>query len=113
MRGTTASLGDEPRDGKISIHVPREGDDAIFCDDCGEQIVISIHVPREGDDASAAVEAAKLGISIHVPREGDDQAQGAIEALGTRFQSTSPVRGTTDAKFSNGLRFPNFNPRPP
>ena len=34
---------------KISIHVPREGDD--LCCICGPLYAqISIHVPREGDD---------------------------------------------------------------
>ena len=56
----------------ISIHVPREGDDAQGVLPLRGR-VISIHVPREGDDTLAA--ARELGIeviSIHVPREGDD-----------------------------------------
>ena len=36
-----------------------------------------------------------LEISIHVPREGDDQYQQYPQEAYCRFQSTSPVRGTT------------------
>ena len=34
-------------------------------------------------------------ISIHVPREGDDQAAQSGQGEIVKFQSTSPVRGTT------------------
>ena len=79
---------------RISIHVPREGDDVILwamvevltyfnprpprggrhiwpgCGRSGGRI--SIHVPREGDDNSIIQRFAHSRISIHVPREGDD-----------------------------------------
>ena len=50
MRGTTGAavnIDNDPR--RISIHVPREGDDSIAAQKLGERD-ISIHVPREGDD---------------------------------------------------------------
>ena len=58
-------------DNKISIHVPREGDDSVeyrapYVD------TISIHVPREGDDLPFRPVPRSRPISIHVPREGDD-----------------------------------------
>ena len=57
---------------KISIHVPREGDDLRRSRPCPSGM-ISIHVPREGDDDRACIRAgAGHPISIHVPREGDD-----------------------------------------
>ena len=79
----------------ISIHVPREGDDAGKAISCNQALnfyprpprggrlfiaspqfrtmQISIHVPREGDDALLQLlNAGLLIISIHVPREGDD-----------------------------------------
>ena len=78
----------------ISIHVPREGDDAASWKSSavkryfyprpprgGRRAVtphiggfwrISIHVPREGDDAGVALFYFRPRISIHVPREGDD-----------------------------------------
>ena len=58
--------------------------------------MISIHVPREGDDLVVVdVHAGDEGISIHVPREGDDNWWTASPWNARRFQSTSPVRGTT------------------
>ena len=35
---------------QISIHVPREGDDALLQLLNAGLLIISIHVPREGDD---------------------------------------------------------------
>ena len=67
--------------------------------------LISIHVPREGDDKIPDMIQVNISISIHVPREGDDRmALGVYTALGGRFQSTSPVRGTTDVSL-NRTRF--------
>ena len=43
--------------------------------------VISIHVPRERDDALSLAEAAIRPISIHVPRERDDRPPRALPAL--------------------------------
>ena len=60
----------------ISIHVPREGDDAGVLLVGPFLCVISIHVPREGDDRwNAALVRRAAQISIHVPREGDDLAK--------------------------------------
>ena len=58
---------------------------------------ISIHVPREGDDLQQAlIWRWRNRISIHVPREGDDAIRSARTAVtAAQFQSTSPVRGTT------------------
>ena len=36
-----------------------------------------------------------ITISIHVPREGDDISASSMAISRRRFQSTSPVRGTT------------------
>ena len=79
----------------ISIHAPREGDDA-FASVNGIFVTvfqstppargttemgilaagaapISIHAPREGDDEVLKQETAQhIAISIHAPREGDD-----------------------------------------
>ena len=57
---------------RISIHVPRERDDAQL-QYISNNIDISIHVPRERDDGSGVSAVAKVPvISIHVPRERDD-----------------------------------------
>ena len=75
----------------ISIHVPREGDDAGVLLVGPFLCVISIHVPREGDDRwNAALVRRAAQISIHVPREGDD----------VLAHHTTTIRGY-------------FNPRPP
>ena len=87
---------DPPQAGgnKISIHVPREGDDScappLINASHGfqstspargttsreqgdpEDLSISIHVPREGDDPRRESQPPGQWISIHVPREGDD-----------------------------------------
>ena len=74
-------------------------------------------------------------ISIHVPREGDDLSRLAAGDASVLFQSTSPVRGTTNIFFPNldevpfqstspvrgttsdtkriEYFHPYFNPRPP
>ena len=49
MRGTTGNTYEKLIDIKISIHVPREGDDRGFHGGATGG-TISIHVPREGDD---------------------------------------------------------------
>ena len=72
-RGTTRAERERKKAEKISIHVPREGDDRLGISDASE-VTISIHVPREGDDcAPPAMASATICISIHVPREGDDR----------------------------------------
>ena len=55
VRGTTAGLQEVDQEIKISIHVPREGDDhaMIFSEDAPK--LISIHVPREGDDDAKSI----------------------------------------------------------
>ena len=75
---------------------------------------ISIHVPRVGDDPR--VEAgvfAEHHISIHVPRVGDDQRQRVLHAGGNLFLSTSPVWGTTGTGYELCGTLENFYPRPP
>ena len=61
------------------------------------RVGISIHVPREGDDDCPVYVRLLIQISIHVPREGDDVARNTVFRPVSRFQSTSPVRGTTTA----------------
>ena len=79
---------------KISIHVPREGDDTMKIS--GFDIVtISIHVPREGDDMYHSTRLFLQNISIHVPREGDDVGRVQLPNHLMPFLSTSPARGTT------------------
>ena len=58
--------------------------------------MISIHVPREGDDCRLKLSTLRPHtISIHVPREGDDLGRLVFCYDNGKFQSTSPVRGTT------------------
>ena len=71
-RGTTTTSSSVCLPTKISIHVPREGDDTNYF--CKKRLcIISIHVPREGDDGKVIFRVRETRpISIHVPREGDD-----------------------------------------
>ena len=79
---------------RISIHVPREGDDSPTA--CPAALwIISIHVPREGDDSPELPILAVFPFSIHVPRVGDDGQDKPAARQDAKFQSTSPVRGTT------------------
>ena len=61
---------------------------------------ISIHLPREGDDRGKKWADRMLLISIHVPREGDDRLSLKTAISPLSFQSTSPVRGTTNPLFA-------------
>ena len=56
---------------------------------------ISIHVPREGDDILLPPLFPTRWISIHVPREGDDAEIKRFRKRRSKFLSTSPARGTT------------------
>ena len=68
---------------------------------------ISIHVPREGHDALCSSEAITMAISIHVPREGHDSWRLRNDELRKQFQSTCPARGTTwIARSRTGCRSP-------
>ena len=62
---------------------------------------ISIHVPREGHDAIALAMPGNVFISIHVPREGHDPTTIIGTHRGLEFQSTCPARGTTNLAISN------------
>ena len=57
-----------------------------------EVLDISIHVPREGDDAQdGAQRVPVVVISIHVPREGDDDGiRCAAGADGDDFNPRPP-----------------------
>ena len=117
MRGTTAWAAVMAPTRRISIHVPRAGDDT-FIPHTADSVPISIHVPRAGDDGGADLDADDAGkfqstspvrgttyadweaagsfeISIHVPRAGDDPHVFRSLYQQDPFQSTSPVRGTT------------------
>ena len=80
---------------KISIHVPRVGDDPVK-----EVIKFDLFTflstsPAWGTTVGAAVAALHILISIHVPRVGDDAAEAENRAAGAQFLSTSPAWGTT------------------
>ena len=112
MRGTTLFFKHIPCDVTISIHVPREGDDASIAKLPPGQlkfqstspvrgttkrinadvlfISISIHVPREGDDDAMDFASIDLEISIHVPREGDDHNDTVPMPLDSHFNPRPP-----------------------
>ena len=53
-------------------------------------VKISIHVPREGDDCRRLDAIGKIAISIHVPREGDDHWDVNIEIRSLNFNPRPP-----------------------
>ena len=84
---------------RISIHVPRMGDDRrspISWSDRPSMRFLSTS-PVWGTTAVQhnALQDAQAQISIHVPRMGDDAGFRAAFTAGRIFLSTSPVWGTT------------------
>ena len=67
-------------------------------------VLISIHVPREGHDALyVSMVDLFVPISIHVPREGHDVQKALLLCLlRLGFQSTCPARGTTNQDDNHG-----------
>ena len=114
--GTTSSFSRSQRTCRISIHVPRVGDDAPVPIQIGSQMSISIHVPRVGDDNAHSVKrqfcphfyprpprggrprplpvaVARTSISIHVPRVGDDSGAFAGPSFRCHFYPRPPRGG--------------------
>ena len=112
LRGTTGRCFREGYHTMISIHVPLAGHDglvlfakAAFC--------ISIHVPLAGHDCRDLFAKGCFCISIHVPLAGHDAPGVLRRADATQFQSTCPLRGTTDITHGGSTMQLNFNPRAP
>ncbi len=119
---------------KISIHVPRVGNDAINLRQL-TQVQISIHVPRVGNDPGLFAYLLRRQISIHVPRAGNDLLLAHIPALWiaisihvprvgndainlrqlTQVQISIhvPRVGNDDFAFAFCFLLTNFNPRSP
>ena len=67
---------------KISIHVPRERDDASpFCGEGNAEVFQSTSLVR-GTTSGTSSTSCDKSISIHVPRERDDPL-GAVPSLDT------------------------------
>ena len=80
---------------RISIHVPRVGDDwPSICDFCRYGHFYP-RPPRGGRPLTCACRYAIISISIHVPRVGDDKFFGVFCHIAQKFLSTSPAWGTT------------------
>ena len=58
--------------------------------------MISIHVPLAGNDDKRFTLLRIHAISIHVPLAGNDLSRERFEAAESLFQSTFPLRGTTN-----------------
>ena len=102
------------RQGRISIHAPREGSDDSRVRSAYGNSYISIHAPREGSDGTDEDnEVFGYQISIHAPREGSDWETCAYVARYVTFQSTLPVRGATHILTIPAFRLSDFNPRSP
>ena len=113
VRGTTLRRGERALQEPISIHVPRAGDDSHAISDVNNLQNFNPRPPCGGRLAQTVSNADGTQISIHVPRAGDDVRSFAISSFKPGFQSTSPVRGTTQTKTSSWQCTRNFNPRPP
>ena len=58
------------------------------------KLKISIHIPRVGDDVRAAYNGLSRGlISIHIPRVGDDVCPGAHGPRDNYFNPHPPCGG--------------------
>ena len=91
------------RQGRISIHAPREGSDIKTADKVAA-LVISIHAPREGSDMVYTSRSVLTEISIHAPREGSDFGWRSTPTRSRRFQSTLPAKGATSRRRRLRLR---------
>ena len=80
---------------KISIHVPRTGDDDRRKAHCPRNQYFNPRPPHGGRLFNCRPCRASDVISIHVPRTGDDFASSSGLSFSLLFQSTSPARGTT------------------
>ena len=54
---------------------------------------ISIHIPRVGDDAVKEGKTNEVDISIHIPRVGDDKAEARIPGFLRHFNPHPPCGG--------------------
>ena len=61
----------------ISIHVPREGHDAIPALDKPRQLHFNPRAPRGARHVGVYIGGGYVVISIHVPREGHDTGGGS------------------------------------
>ena len=91
---TTMSWRDESN-GRVSIHAPRVGCDAMkklgFT-----TIKVSIHAPRVGCDLIVTETKLFSRVSIHAPRVGCDRIIQTYGMSNAEFQSTHPGWGATD-----------------
>ncbi len=122
---------------RISIHDPRAGIDHRHLNNIRCPNIISIHDPRAGIDhpsryqldcsscdfnprppcgdrlLSIDILPVPTDISIHDPRAGIDIIYVYLLFLLFGFQSTTPVRGSTDFFLAVCYNHKDFNPRPP
>ena len=87
----------------------RPGANGGKCDGC----CISIHAPHTGHDILITIGAIKTDISIHAPHTGHDAIRCCVLDPPHRFQSTRPIRGTTEIHFALNVGKIDFNPRAP
>ena len=98
---------------KISIHVPREGDDVPLL---VHREIIALFLstsPARGTTRVFAVAVASDGISIHVPREGDDAEPIKQALLFLVDFYPRPPRGGRRRKSLMKSSADYFYPRPP
>ena len=100
--------------GKISIHAPRVGGDALAWGFCAFYRRFQSTPPVWGATGGQTALPGEQEISIHAPRVGGDAAFSSTVGMSMLFQSTPPVWGAT---LPSGLYLQpgriDFNPRPP
>ena len=134
VRGTTSLCRIDTPAFMISIHVPREGDDAAIFSPSAKSPVFQSTSPVRGTtmDATTAYQEAlfqstspvrgttggrcdhRFGgtISIHVPREGDD-LQLIAQLIKRAISIHVPREGDDLLPAGGGAAGGDFNPRPP
>ena len=101
------------RQGGISIHVPREGDDRRrFTFSRKAQPFLSTS-PARGTTLCSTQNAAGRKISIHVPREGDDVDLFEVEIASSNFYPRPPRGGRPASPLPPAAGLFYFYPRPP
>ena len=90
VRGTTGTASTVGELSRVSIHVPREGDDA----GCGSRKhpggTFQSTSPVRGTTDAFTYDDFTAEVSIHVPREGDDKTSRAQRPIPESFNPRPP-----------------------
>ena len=112
--GTTRRTANHHTESVISIHVPRVGDDIVFCKLLHGLVNFYPRPPRGGRHSSHVRPMMVISISIHVPRVGDDGRLVLLVRFANWYFYPRPPRGGRRYRISVPDEvYLHFYPRPP